>query len=766
VQAQPNREEQPWFSTNICNVAAALMATEQATHFPNEFRGGVESTIHGFSNSIGPILIFGSFFGAISLAAAFWATLVTATVVPAVAWLLKSDPVIHRSSRTASLTAYAALVWQLSLASSGTAVPGAMPSAAQFVTGLAAGSLLFAVASGLVILAGVFKLGHIFKMIPSTVSAGISNSTAFLLLMLAVNQVWGNSWHAGLVTAVMVLVFWLWTRFQQRLAVLYLVPNVLVAVLIGVILTVSMDTFTGAQAPASVQDQSIWMGFGLWQGLLSQAHLSHLLLQGLPGTLTLALVMILESFTTHSVLESRFGLRIHANRELMALGGSNLVSALLGGAPCTSNTIRSVSNRLAGGRGSLALWVGVALSGLAVLLLGNWLLVVPAGIVAGLFLLQAPLMIDPAFKNRLLEMLRQREWQHTGSTDLGFWITFVITLAGIFGNLIWACFMGIGLSCLAVLRRVSGSLTSRWAYLDQYRSRRVRSLSEITVMEQAPRQVGVLQLTGHLFFGNSTRLTQLLDELETDAHAVVLDVSRVHDVDTSGIGALIWLIKALLERHLFVVLTGDRQTPSLDLRQALGSQTGVTFSIDLDRGLEMCEELVLQCAAVAPVKLQSVLPAANILLKELLADDLTVLLMMLESHELAPGDALFHRFDPADGIWLIEAGMVSILSGSGDASRLATFGPGQFVGEMGFVDGQSRSATALADTHLRASFLSHQSLANLARDYPDAALKIGLNIARELSLRMRNTTTRFKGDTSSDATGWANSELLSALSRF
>jgi SulP family sulfate permease len=615
-------------------------------------------------------------------------------------------------------------------------------------------------------LAGVFKLGHIFKMIPSTVSAGISNSTAFLLLMLTAKQVWGNSWKTGLVAATMVLIFWLWTRLQQRQAALRLVPNVLLAVLTGVTLTVMMGSFTVAQVPAVVQDPFMWIGCGLWHELLNQSHLAHLLLQGLPGTLTLALVMILESFTAHRVLESRFGLRIHANRELVALGGSNLVSALLGGVPYTGSPIRCISNWIAGGRGSQALWVSLMSTGLAVLLLGNWLLAVPAGIVAGLFLLQVPLLIDPMFKNRLLEMLRQRKWRSVGSADLGFWITFVITLAGIFGNLVWACFMGIGLSCLAVLRRVSGSLTSRWAYLDQYRSRRVRSLSEITLLEQATQQVGILQLTGHLFFGNSTRLTQLFDELNPQTRAVVLDVSRVHDVDSSGVGALVWLIRALVDQGLRVILTGEGQTSAYELSSALRAQTGVMLSIDLDRGLEACEEWVLQQSSVAPLKLQRVASADNVLLKDLAADDLTIVLMMLESRELMPGVALFYQFDPADGIWLLEEGMVSILAGGGDGARLATFGPGQFVGEMGFVDGQSRSATACADTSLCVAILSNLSLTNLAQNYPAVALKISLNIARELSLRMRNSTASFSKESTGDTTGWANSELLSTLSRF
>jgi len=317
-----------------------------------------------------------------------------------------------------------------------------------------------------------------------------------------------------------------------------------------------------------------------------------------------------------------------------------------------------------------------------------------------------------------------------------------------------------------VLRRVSHSLTSQWTYLDQYRSRRVRSLSEVTVLETALHQVGVLQLTGHLFFGNSTRLTQLLDELDPEVRAVVVDVGQVKDVDPSGLGALSWLVRALVERELMVILTGERQTTSVELRQVLSTQRGVSFSVDLDRGLEMCEEWVLERSAVAPAKLQCVTAAGNALLKEFDDNDLRAVLLMMESRQLDKGEVLFHRFDEADGIWLLEEGMVSILSGGSDASRLATFGPGQFVGEMGFVDGQSRSATATADTPLRAAFLSNENLFKLSRSHPGAALKVTLNIARELSTRMRNSAAKLSDDTSSDATGWANSELLSTLSRY
>ena len=81
---------------------------------------------------------------------------------------------------------------------------------------------------------------------------------------------------------------------------------------------------------------------------------------------------------------------------------------------------------------------------------------------------------------------------------------------------------------------------------------------------------------------------------------------------------------------------------------------------------------------------------------------------------------------------------MSILTGQGDAStRLATFGPGQFVGEMGFIDGKTRSATAWADSPVQALLLDNEAISALLEQQPLAALKITRNIARELSQRVR-----------------------------
>jgi SulP family sulfate permease len=109
---------------------------------------------------------------------------------------------------------------------------------------------------------------------------------------------------------------------------------------------------------------------------------------------------------------------------------------------------------------------------------------------------------------------------------------------------------------------------------------------------------------------------------------------------------------------------------------------------------------------------------------------------------------------------MLQVGQVSILAGMGpDATRLATFGPGQFVGEMGFIDGDSRSATATADTDVEAVLLDKQAIAALVRDHPHAALRITRNIANELSHRVRNTSEVLVQESDEPYSNWANSAM-------
>jgi len=270
--------------------------------------------------------------------------------------------------------------------------------------------------------------------------------------------------------------------------------------------------------------------------------------------------------------------------------------------------------------------------------------------------------------------------------------------------------------------------------------------------------VGVLRLTGHLFFGNSARLTQLADELPREARAVVIDVSQVHDVDSSGADALVGLIKALIRSERTILLCGVQSTRSIELQLGLADIPGASYRADLDHGLEACEDEILMAATLVASPLLKADLSGNRLLQDLTPGETAKVLLLGEMRTLLKGETLFLQHDAADGIWLLEQGTVSVLAGSGKSSvRLATVGPGQFVGEMGPIDGLSRSATARADSPVHALLLDKEAVQVLEERHPALALKITRNIARELSFRVRSASALRPQEAARDQSAWSNS---------
>jgi putative ABC transport system ATP-binding protein len=70
------------------------------------------------------------------------------------------------------------------------------------------------------------------------------------------------------------------------------------------------------------------------------------------------------------------------------------------------------------------------------------------------------------------------------------------------------------------------------------------------------------------------------------------------------------------------------------------------------------------------------------------------------TRQLAAGEVLFRQGDGSDLVYLIEDGTLDVLRelADGTSSKLATLGPGRYVGELGPLLGLQRSATARAAT--------------------------------------------------------------------
>ena len=92
-------------------------------------------------------------------------------------------------------------------------------------------------------------------------------------------------------------------------------------------------------------------------------------------------------------------------------------------------------------------------------------------------------------------------------------------------------------------------------------------------------------------------------------------------------------------------------------------------------------------------------------------------------HHYEKDDYLFWEGEPAEWLVLVTEGQVKMIkhSESGRETILATFGPGQIVGEVGVLVGETYPATAQALEPARTLNLRRDDYTELMRQYPDLA---------------------------------------------
>ncbi len=111
----------------------------------------------------------------------------------------------------------------------------------------------------------------------------------------------------------------------------------------------------------------------------------------------------------------------------------------------------------------------------------------------------------------------------------------------------------------------------------------------------------------------------------------------------------------------------------------------------------------------------------------------------LEVSELAPGTVVFKEGDSGRELFVILDGEVEVLKRSkrGHEARVAILGPGDWFGEMSILDVLPRSATVRAIAPARLLRVTAHELDALYRKDLRSYSLLVLNIAREMSRRLR-----------------------------
>lgn len=118
-------------------------------------------------------------------------------------------------------------------------------------------------------------------------------------------------------------------------------------------------------------------------------------------------------------------------------------------------------------------------------------------------------------------------------------------------------------------------------------------------------------------------------------------------------------------------------------------------------------------------------------------DGLRELASAVRRRTFRAGEVIFHRDDPGLVLYVIRAGRVKICLAGPDGQEivLALFGAGDYFGELALLDGQPRSASAVAVEPTETLALQRSDFIRAVERYP----RIAISVMHVLAQRLRQT---------------------------
>ena len=217
---------------------------------------------------------------------------------------------------------------------------------------------------------GAFKLGRAMKFVPKAVMVGFVNALAILIFMAQLPQFAGQGWM-------------MYAFVAAGLAIIYGLPRITTAIpspLVAIVaLTAVSLTLSGGWGLNTVGDMGALPTelpfFSLPAVGLTWETLSIIF----PVSFALALVGLIESLLTAQIVDERTDTDSDKNREARGQGIANVITGFFGGMAGCAMIGQSVINVSSGGRGRLSTFSAGAFLLLFILVLSDWLVLIPMG---------------------------------------------------------------------------------------------------------------------------------------------------------------------------------------------------------------------------------------------------------------------------------------------------------------------------------------------------------------------------------------------------
>lgn len=136
----------------------------------------------------------------------------------------------------------------------------------------------------------------------------------------------------------------------------------------------------------------------------------------------------------------------------------------------------------------------------------------------------------------------------------------------------------------------------------------------------------------------------------------------------------------------------------------------------------------------------------------------------LVTRSFGRGVFIFHKDSPGQTLYIIQSGRVRIfiLSESGQEISLNVYGAGEVIGELGFLDGQPRSASAVTLEPTVTLALRREDFFQRLEDQP----RLAMRLLEVMAARLRYATAYAEGLAFLDVNGRVAMRLLELGDRF
>jgi glutaminase len=267
-------------------------------------------------------------------------------------------------------------------------------------------------------------------------------------------------------------------------------------------------------------------------------------------------------------------------------------------------------------------------------------------------------------------------------------------------------------------------------------SKRQRPPDERAVLDAHGRAIVVFELQGDLNFSALEKVTRGVVDASLQADYLLLDLKRVGRLDAGISWLLVNLLQALAAQEKHLILAYAQRQPAFlaAVEDALGYRLvdRSTAFEDVDAALEWCENRLIGATHPGSGHDLPVCLDEHQFFSGLEPADFDYLAGRMSHRHYRPGDYVVRKGDPADAIYLLTCGQLSVAIplADGNHRRLATLSPGMMFGELAVVQRGPRSADVRADSAAECYVLSLQEFDSLSLTRPDLKNRLLENLLR------------------------------------